>query len=139
MQVKVLLVLCVIFVIVVMVGFLVGPTLTPPAAPAAVVEPPTKSLSAGVDEFNALTRRTMGSNLFESYRVKGDVIVLHVNPQLWNRLSNGEQRQLCDVVAHAAFLQNQRLSLARLMVMKTTIGRIAVETQQFRPELASLE
>lgn len=112
---------------------------SPPVTSAVTAASAPFDPEPGIDEFNALTTKTLGGNLFVGFSTRGDIIVLKLSPRLWNRLRSGEQRQLCDLVAKARFLQDGRYTLARLQVAETVLGRVDVRIQKFRPELNSLK
>lgn len=102
--------------------------------------PPAPIGAKSLEGLNALTRVKMGADLYDSYEQEGDALTIHLNPQLWNRLPPGEQRQLCDVLTRGKFMREMRVNATLLYVINTHVGTIGRNgnDQWFSPELQSL-
>lgn len=65
-----------------------------------------------------------GVSFIESYTVSGGSAYVKLSPKLWNSLSRGEQRQLCDMMANTDVWKKIPVINAWLSVGNTQIGRI---------------
>ncbi len=104
---------------------------------ATAIESDPRALTR-LDDF---TVAQMGQHLYTSYQIQGDWVVIHINPSLWDSMSAGQQRQLCDIFGKGTFMQAMNLSGAQLMVNETLIGNVvrAGGLQRFSPALESLK
>lgn len=98
------------------------------AIPASGATPkkPTATAKATnrLDQMIEATRLPNGQPLIESYRIESGSAYLQLNPSVWNRMSSGEQRQVCDMLAGVDVWQAMGLVNAWLFVYRTNIGRI---------------
>ena len=104
--------------------------------------PATPRSAASLERLNSFIHEKTGRNLYERYVIEdnGDSVTIYLNPSLWNSLSSGEQRQLCDFIAMGKFMSEMNLSSALLYVGNTLVGGIGRSggNQWFSPELNSL-
>lgn len=111
-----------------------------PKPPSHAPAPKAKKALTPVETLIALT--SVGKDRFiESYTIgEGNAVRLQLTPRHWNELSNGQQRQLCDVMA--ATCQKLGLNNVTLWVVSTEIGHIGLRwtgSYGFDPSLASLK
>jgi hypothetical protein len=98
--------------------------------------------AASLERLNSFIHEKTGRNLYERYVIEdnGNSVTIYLSPSLWNSLSSGEQRQLCDFIAMGRFMSEMNLSSALLYVGNTLVGGIGRSggNQWFSPELNSL-
>lgn len=103
----------------------------------------TERSAASLERLNSIVQEQTGYNLYERYEIEanGNSVTIYLNPNLWNRLPPGEQRQLCDLLAGGKFMSEMSLSSALLYVGRTLVGGIGRrgDSQWFSPELDSLK
>ena len=130
---------CLVFLILAGIGAYISSEMAEPQPTAASASSVPRDEKA-LEKLNELVRKQMGRNLYTSYRVEGTAAIIQLNPALWNRLSTSEQRQLCDIVGRGTFMEAMGLTIARLRVNETTVGRVVrvSGSQSFEPELQSL-
>ena len=83
------------------------------------------------------TLKDEGIPLIEEYIVLDNSAYIRLNPRMWNSLTSGEQRQVCDILAVNKIWEDNELLNAWLFVYETRIGRIAPDWNggfKFKPE-----
>lgn len=107
----------------------------------SVNPPDTTTLDAAMKKIDEAAVSRLGQHFYSSYEIQGDWVVIHINPAVWDSMSNSQQRQLCDILGNATFIKGTHLSGASLMVNQTLIGHVvrAGNLQRFSPALDSLK
>jgi hypothetical protein len=62
--------------------------------------------------------------LIISYETRSNSAYVELNPRMWNRFSESQQRQLCDRFVQSNFVADMKLLNAWFRVGATTIGHI---------------
>ena len=85
------------------------------------------SIEKAKEELDSLvqTLRNNGIPVIEEYTILDDSAYIRLNPMIWNSLTSGEQRQVCDVLAANKVWKDSRLLNCWVFVLNTKIGRIA--------------
>jgi hypothetical protein len=68
--------------------------------------------------------KVQGQSLILSYEIDHNSAYVQLNPRMWNQLSEGQQRQLCDQFVASNFVADMKLLNAWFRVEATDIGHI---------------
>lgn len=65
-----------------------------------------------------------GKSLILSFEIRSNSAYVQLNPSMWNRFTEGQQRQLCDHFVQSNFVADMKLLNAWFLVGATNIGHI---------------
>ena len=102
------------------------------------------SIEKAKEELDLLVQTLIKNKIpiIEEYTILDDSAYIRLNPMIWNSLTSGEQRQVCDILAVNKVWKDSGLLNGRLFVFETRIGRIGPNWSggfEFKPELSSLK